>query len=167
MKKIILGLSILLLFACKNEESIIKVGLASAGCHSECPHIAIELNQDLKLKYYGGLFAKKQGFYTGNISQGYWSNLSHMLLKSNLSTLHNENYNDYGDRIIEIYIKTSSKTHRINGQMSGFPAKFQQVVKVILEAETKFNLTRVTDSLHFETKSQYIPADVPKFPPGS
>lgn len=148
------------------KRKITKVTLASSGCHGECPVMAIELNSSLNVKYYGGEFSKNKGFYTANISNNLWNDLSDKLLSIDLdkvdSTYDNNNDYDYYELVIN-----SNKEIRIKGYLIEMPDDLKKVIKDILNVQSQLLLKKSRDSLYFESDLQYSKPIViqPKFPP--
>lgn len=156
MKKKILIFLILLsiISSCNTKSDIIKLTLASEGCHGTCSIMALEIDDKLNVKYYGGEFAKNKGNYRGKISEKYWSSLKYKLENSDYLKLNKsyENNNDFES--IEIIIEDSKSKKHIKGFYNDMPNEFNKIIVELLKLPNSLNLVQTKDSLTFETTFQ-------------
>jgi hypothetical protein len=133
---------------------IYKITFASEDYMRQGPFIAIEIDNTLKLKYYGGLNSKPEGFYYGTITSGKWDSIIMMLNKMNYQNLDSIYPVMVDDRSIEMFIHANSDVKHILAQVSRLPedvvARFDSIINIY----KTINLEKTDDSLRFESHIQ-------------
>lgn len=163
-RKIFLLYAFAVLFAvlwsgCKEKKKahyITKLTVAAGGCFGNCAFAAVEIDSSLSFKYYGGEFAGRKGYYLGHISKGYWDTLNVELKKLDVETM-DTLYEDAVDGLEEEFVLNTEggkKKHIVarGGSMPGVLSKF---INNTLQHYKNIELTKVKDTLDFETKIQY------------
>jgi hypothetical protein len=94
--RVILGVFFCLV-GCKNAKHrhnhINKIEIAAGGGVMRAPVIGLILDSSLSLKYYGGQYAKRQGFFEGKVNKAFWDSLNYRFQKNWFKNVDNtQNY---------------------------------------------------------------------------
>jgi hypothetical protein len=144
-----------ILISCSKKNKITTITLSSDGCHGECSKFAIELDNSLNVKYFGGEYSKSKGYYKSNIPNRDWNEISSLINSINLnktdSIYENNNDFDYYELIIN-----GKENHSIKGFLIDMPENLQIVFKKIILLKDNLKLVRANNNLTFKTKLRNI-----------
>lgn len=170
MKTYILFITIIILTSCgkekktKSEHKIDKVTVAFSGwgCESECAFLAVSIDSNLVLNYYGGKYAKYKGYFKGAVSQEIWDSVQTRFSKFLSNGIDTIDRNRTDHPMVEFHISENLNKLKIienTGAMSDRDLNIlywfsREIVDIIVLTES--------DSLTFETKAQFgIPGKTP------
>ncbi len=150
---------LIVLFSCrvkpKRKNELKKICFAVGGCYGTCPFLSIELDSTLTYKFYGGKYSTIQGWYRGNITQGFWDTLNVNLERINYKEIETTFEQSDDDASIEIILYYDNKRKHINAQEMSMPDSVSKVFKGIKESYKILTLSKQADSsFSFETKIQ-------------
>jgi hypothetical protein len=141
----------------KAEHKINKVTVAFSGygCESECAFIAVSIDSNRKLNYYGGKYAKYKGYHQGLVSKEVWDSVQTQFSKFITSGIDTIDRNRTDQPMVEVQIDKNEDKWKIienTGRMSDRDLNILYwFSRGIVD---KIVLTK-TDSLTFETKAQF------------
>lgn len=171
--KLMLTIAILLLFACnfnsKKTNTIEKVILGTGYCHGDCVFQAIEIDNNLKYKYYGGKNAEKKGYFIAKADKKLWDELEIMFNKIKINDLDTLYDRTYDDQSFELIIYANGKRKHIKAQYESLQKELKDIVDFLSGSYKNVDLQPIDYVIDFESKIQkeQIPDSVPKFPPPS
>lgn len=156
-----------ILVSCSKKNNLTTITLSSNGCHGECQKFAIELNDSLNVKYFGGEYSKYKGYYQSKISNQDWNEISSLIKSINLNKIdsiyENNNDLDYYELIIN-----GKENRTIKGFLIDMPENLQIVLKKIILLKNNLKLDKANNNLTFKTRLRnifYLDKEIPKFPP--
>lgn len=53
----------------------VTVAFSGFGCEMECPDYVIDIDSSLSVRYWGGSFAERQGYFQGRLSEAQWDSV--------------------------------------------------------------------------------------------
>lgn len=143
------------------QNKITKLSFATGGCLGECPFMALEIDSTLDFKFYGGKYSKLQGFYSGKISQSIWDSIN-----IKFEPLQNRNLDNgirtLDDMAIQNIIHFGKTIKNISAQEMELPEDVRNDYHWLMEVYKKGDLTKMTDTIHFETSLQNEWTKMPK-----
>lgn len=145
-----------LLFSCgngkhKRPNEIKRVVFASGGCFGQCPIQAFEIDSTLIVKYYGVEYTDHIGYFTGNISTGFWDTLNIKLENINYKQLDSSYEHSVDDLSTEIYIYYNNKVKHIHGQSASLPDSVMMVYEWLMTEIKQIKMQPSKESFEFPT----------------
>lgn len=135
----------------KNNQRLEELSFSNSSCYGKCPEIACEIDSNRNIKFYGGSFAEKKGFYFGTVKIDYFNKLNNILSYVNLekdSTIFPVPIDAPAN---EIRIKTNNKTCYFTGTGHYYPNKLFQLYILLLEVAQNSKLQATKDTFNFKT----------------
>ncbi len=165
---LILGLFFCLV-GCKNcnhrQNHINKIEIAAGGGILRAPVIGLILDSSLSLKYYGGLYAKRQGFFEGKVDKPFWDSLTYKFEKIRIKSADTtRNYVLDAEQAEAIIVIGNYKIHvyHIIGDNRDSITNF---LLWTLNAYKGIVLQKLKDSVKFETTIQFMKDPIEKKDP--
>lgn len=143
----------------KRNNEISKVCLATAGCMSYCPLEAVQIDSSGRIEFYGGLYSKRQGYYTGILPRAFLDTLNLKLDPLDYTTM------DTTNRLAEDGLSTEVVIYR-HGHRKHFyftmdrgleQDSLSSAVSWVFHLAQGMALTPSKDTLRFETTFQVPP----------
>ena len=160
---------LILIFSCQvkipsNTKGFKKVTVAFSGfgCESECPYEALSVDSSLTIKYYGGEFANKNGYFIGKVSQKTWDSIETKFDKFVLSGIDSLQYENSDQPMVEFYITNKVKKHSFKYNTGKMVTQDVQILKWFMQLSNHAITLNKSDSLTFETTIQ-SPLFIPLF----
>ena len=164
-----------LVMACSSPKSsprnneITKVGLATGGCYGQCPFLSVEVDSSLSYKFYGGEYAKKEGYYQGQVSQAFWDSLNVLFEWADHRSFQEPNWIVDDAMVFEFVIHHCDTVRHFRlpaVDVFALPGeeltrddiriqRMQHVLRWLMHSYTDLQLEPVKDTLQFETTTQY------------
>lgn len=154
----------LIFVSCNQKKEIKKLGIYYIGCLGECPQFKIEIEPNGAVKYYGGYFSQKKGFYTGVIDSKTWNKIEDFLIKGDYKNLKRSYYLSTDEEMnVELVIESEKVKKRTTGLIVHYPTEIKKLLEFVLQEVPNWKMTKTKDSLNFD----FISDDYmePKFPP--
>jgi len=134
---------------------IIKIAFAKGGCEGTCPMESYQIDSSLNVFYYGGIYARKKGFYVGRIDKETWDLIVQKVdsfSPNRLQDKYNKGYDDLSMQIVFCYY---NKKKSIEGQSHELPQDFKELFYWLDSKLRKVKLTNTNKILDFETTYQH------------
>ena len=145
----------------RRENNITKVCFAAGGGLELSPYIAIEIDSSLTYKFYGGEYSDIKGYFTGNVSQGFWDTLNIKFELVNYKQLDTSYEHTIDDPSTETILYFNNQRKHIRAQRGSLPDSLLNVFSWLMNSHKIVALTKTTDNaITFETKRQ-IPVPPP------
>ena len=140
----------------KRNNEISKVCLATGGCYGKCPFMAIEIDSSLNYRFLGVKYAKREGLYVGEVTQGFWDTLNMKFESVNYKQLDTMYEHSIDDLSTELIIHYNNKRKRVIGQSISLPDSLRKIYRLLMNTYTRFELNKSTDTIDikFETRIQ-------------
>lgn len=158
---IIIGLIFL---SCNQKKKVEKLSIYYIGCLGKCPQIKIEINSNGKIKYFGGYFSQKKGYYSGNINSETWDKIETYLIRGDYKNLEDSYYLSANEEVdVEIVINSQNFNKRLKGLITHYPPEIKKLLEFVLKEVNKWDLKPSSNKLLFDFISDN-PVK-PMFPP--
>jgi hypothetical protein len=163
--------------ACRNptkrKDQIKRIDIADGGCMKGCPAVGISIDSSLTLKYYGGYKAKFQGYYAGKVTQGFWDSLNTKLEQIRFKKLDTSSFAELDGQSAEVAVYWNKQKRHFIRSIYEDPDSVSHVLIWIINSYKQVKLHKLTDTVKFETRYQFIMPPQPpkpkldqvKFPP--
>lgn len=135
----------------KNNQRLENLAFSNSSCYGKCPEIACEIDSNRNIKFYGGSFADKKGFYYGTVNKDYFNKLNDVLAYVNLekdSTIFPVPIDAPAN---EIRINAKNKISYFTGTGHYYPNKLFQLYILLLDVAQNSKLHQTKDTFNFKT----------------
>jgi hypothetical protein len=139
----------------KNNQRFEELAFSNSLCYGRCPAIACEIDSNRNIKFFGGSFSKKKGYYYGKVNIDYFNKLNDILSFINLekdSTIYPVPVDAPAN---EIRLKVNKKINYFTGSGSYYPHKMLQLYILLLDVAENSNLQATKDTIDFKTSLHY------------
>lgn len=148
----------------KRKNQINRIDIADGGCMKGCPAVGISIDTSLTLKYYGGYKAKLQGYYSGKVTQGFWDSLNIKLEQIRFKKLDTSNFAELDGQSAEVAVYWNKQKRHFTRSIFEDPDSVSHVLIWIINSYKQVKLHKLTDTVKFETRYQFImPPRPPKY----
>jgi hypothetical protein len=179
MRYLLILLSFVLLLSCNKlpTNEITKVELATGSCLGLCPMTVVSIDSSLNLKFYGGSYVVKKGYYTSKITSKIWDSINIKLESIDYKNLYVKYFPPIDDQTLELIVhyKNNKVKHVLASSFDLAHVKnSNSTAKVfywISEIYKSVKLVAVKNLIKFETTKILNPSppkpkiDQVKFPP--
>ncbi len=137
-----------------NRHRIHRLVVAGSTCYGPCAEFALDMDSSLSCAYYGGKYAKHEGYYRGKVSEQLWLEALKQLNLLNLDSLP-ANYEQNADMpLVQFIIYTSSGERHLLGSDGFLPGPLFRLYSWVARNDSALTIRPVNDSIYFGTYVQ-------------
>lgn len=140
------------------ELTIDTIEISTSLCFGKCPAIALKIDKEYKLEYWGGEFADKQGFFCSELPKSDFRILQDIIRVANIEEKRDTFLPPCDAPSVEIIINyNNNKTKRFWGLLGNFPGRLKQFGLHLLNLSKTIAMDSCTAKMNFKVK-----LDIPK-----
>jgi hypothetical protein len=134
----------------------VTVAFSGFGCEGECPFQAVSIDSTLQLKYYGGQFAPRKGYYTDEITADTWRYIQSHFEKFISHGMDTTQYEKTDHPMVELIIYSNDKKYYFRENTGKISNNDLTILHWFITLATQTSDLKQSDSLFFETSIQNI-----------
>lgn len=137
-----------------NKELIVDtIEISSSLCFGKCPAIALKIDKNYKLEYWGGAFANKQGFFCSELPKADFDKLQDINRVANIEEKRDTFIPLCDAPSVEMIINyNNNKKKRFWGYLMRFPGRLKQLGIHLLNLSKTIAMDSCTSRINFKVK---------------
>ena len=140
----------------KQKDKLVQISMSTNGRKKDTTGaFVIELNQNLKIEYYGGSQTDLVGTYFGEINENEWLQMDSLAKNKNIKdTILTQN--TFEDTYFDLLVTFGNKKYYISGYYSHAPLEIKRICELIIHIKKKTELIKTSFTHSFSVKAYTV-----------